>query len=127
MSVTAPEFIELFTRYEEQDEDDYFDYLADLAYEARVGYAVEFPNGIIPSDWQVTVVEEETTILRDSYGYSTGDGDNYVIFKVVDGSGNESLFKLNGSHSSYEGWDWEVNRIKQVKATPTTVYVWDEV
>ena len=126
--IEAYDVKQIFADFEERDEDAYYDFMEDLHYTAKKNRKLEFPiSGIIPAGWEVFVIEEETEILRDSYGYSSSESDNFIVLKVSDASGYGATFKLTGSHSSYEGWSWNVAGIKKVNAVPEVVYSWEEV
>jgi len=79
----------------------------------------------VPSQWTVKVIAENTEREYDSYGGYTSS-DNYVIF-VVSGEGLSQTYKLSGSYSSYDGWNWDFDNIIAVAQKPKTVLVWDAV
>lgn len=125
--IEAYDVKQIFTDFEERDEDEYYNFMEDLNSNARKNYMLEFPKGVLPEGWEVFVIEEKTSISRDSYGYSSSDEDYFIVIKVSDASGYGATFKLTGSHSSYEGWIWNVAGIKKVNAVPQVVYSWEEV
>jgi hypothetical protein len=127
MSITEKEVSDIFSKWKEIDEDGYADYLADLGYNASAGMVLDFPAEVMPYGYTVSVEEEDTTLMRDSYGYSVNEGTNFIVMKFTDASENSVLFMLTGGYSSYEGWDWNVRDIKQVQSVPKTVYAWEVV
>jgi len=125
--VTVEQFKDVFKQFEAADEDYYHDYMADLASNARKGYKLALPFEVMTvPEWEIEIVEEDTDRSYDSYGDTRAE-DCFIIFKVTDASGESNMFKLPGSYYSYEGWEWNVTSIAEVKSVPKTIYVWESI
>lgn len=79
----------------------------------------------MPEDAVVTVVAEDFETTSDSYGYSE-EASGYVVFNI-DYCGKSENFKIEGTKSSYDGWDWDESNITKVSATPKTITVWESI
>jgi|SRR3954469_1708882 len=125
--ITANQFKDLFEQFKAADEDYYYEYINDLASTAYKGYKLRLPSEVITvPEWDIEIVEEETDRSYDSYGNTSAD-DCFIVFKVTDNVGETNTFKLSGSYYSYEGWEWNIDSIVEVKATPKTIYTWESV
>ena len=82
--------------------------------EAGQDLDINFGNGITSE-----VIAKNTELSYDSYGSVLAD-DAYIVFTLSDGTDTQA-YKIDGSNSSYEGWDWQTSRVRKVKATPKTV------
>lgn len=76
----------------------------------------------ISENTTVSVLSAETESNYDSYGDATGSG--IVVFQLFDGI-KTATYKVEGSQSSYGGWDWDEQYTVKVNAVPKTVTVWE--
>jgi hypothetical protein len=72
----------------------------------------------------LTVVDKIVNWDTDSYNDTVGDGQ--VIFRLEKGLESKT-FRIKGDHSSYNGWDWDLWTLVQVKETPKTILSWETV
>lgn len=78
----------------------------------------------MPANAMVVVVAAETESEWDSYGDPIGNG--FVVFSVTY-NGETRHYKVQGSKSSYDGWDWGESYLTQVSETPKVVTVWESI
>lgn len=95
------------------------DELDDLKYCGK-GEVLDFSQ--VP-DFQITV--EDNTISReyDSYGSSTQDG--LVVFSVTDLAGSSKLFKIPYHYESFQGGEWLIDQIAEVRKTSRIITTWE--
>jgi len=81
-------------------------------------------DGTLPVGTTVSVVATDADYDVDSYGDSVGTG--YVVFSISTAEQSKN-FKIEGSNSSYGGWDWDRWSLTEVAGTPRTVTIWESV
>lgn len=85
--------------------------------------ATEYPTGF-PEGTELIVIATDSEHSLDSYGDSTEDA--YVVFSVTL-NGVTKNYKLEGTNSSYEGWDWQRWSLTEVSGTPKTITMWESI
>jgi hypothetical protein len=71
-----------------------------------------------------SVVAAETQSDYDSYGDAAGSG--FVVFQITeDPRGKTATYKIEGTQSSYGGWDWDEECTVKVNAVPKTITLWE--
>lgn len=109
-----------------ENDESYGDFVYELHYES-VGNVIDFNHAELPEGWVVTVVEVNDERDHDSYGNAYTD-QAYVILSLSDGT-ETTLYKLPGSYASFEGWNWDIDKLTQVEKREKliTTYVWSNV
>lgn len=79
----------------------------------------------VPPEVEVKVIATDSETDWDSYGDAVGTG--YVVFEVSDDAGNSKNYKVDGSQSSYSGWEYDEEYALAVSGKPKTVTVWEEM
>jgi hypothetical protein len=79
----------------------------------------------LPNGASVVMVDNTREFISDSYGYSEY-GTGHVVFTIRQGI-VEKTYKIPGSYTSYNGWDWDYDELTEVRAIPKTVFLWEEV
>jgi hypothetical protein len=85
--------------------------------------AEEYPTGF-PEGTKLTVVATDTDSIVDSYGDESSTG--YVVFSVSLDGGSKN-YKVEGTNSSYGGWEWDRWSLTEVTGKPKTVLLWESV
>lgn len=109
-----------------ENEESYGDFIHELHYES-VGNVVEFEHAELPEGWVVTIAEINDERDHDSYGNAYTD-QAYVILSLSTGA-ETTLYKLPGEYASYEGWNWDIDKLSQVEKREKviTTYEWTNI
>jgi hypothetical protein len=85
--------------------------------------AEEYPSGF-PDGTELTVIATDTDSIVDSYGDESATA--YVVFSVSL-NGKSKNYKVEGTNSSYDGWDWDRWTLSEVAEKPRTITIWESV
>lgn len=111
----------IFNEEYEGSDGDMLYYIRDMA----VDSLITFDYAEVPEGWVFTVKEVDDELNRDSYGYGYRE-DAKLIFVVSD-SDSVKTFAIPGTYASFEGWSWELDKLKEVRPATKSVTYWEEV